>query len=406
MNLIKLRILLNKVNKLLYTQLTSLYDRLLEKFASASNQKDEKLIIFAGESLAPRVERLARQIRKHGFRTILVCHKHGYVEKFAGDTWDDVRLYRNSAHLKRIIRSLPTPYLYHCFIPKSRYIDLARAEFRAPWIIDVQDIYTIYYEKDHGIRWLYKELPHEENLLRNTHGVLANSLEVNEAYRQLGIKEKPPAIYFPLYCQEEKFRFPEGKSTDEFHFVYAGNIAGSHRDVQQYGAIQLLWLARLLNKQKIHLHIYPSPSTLKADYEEYYRVMKDLPYLHMHESVSQAQLSKELEQYHFGLLPFFSNSNQNRPEKYKYATTLKLFNYIEAGLPIIVSRDLTYQSWMVQRYKAGLAISRADLDNIHLILASTPYEHIVEALIRNRKELSIEKNAERVINFYNQVTGK
>ncbi len=403
MNLIKLRILLNKVNKLLYTSVTSMLDSVLTAVSSPTDEKDTMLIIFVGESLSPRVERLARQLKKHGYRTYLICHKHGYVSKFAGDTWDKVILYRNVNHLKRIIRTSPAPFLYQCFIPKSRYIDRVRNEFRSEWILDVQDIYTIYYEKDHGIRWLYQELPHEESLLRNTHGILANSLEVNEAYRQLGVSAKPPTLYFPLYCEEDKFRYPEIMNTGEYHFVYAGNIAGSHRDLQQYGAIQLMWLARLLNSQKIHLHIYPSPSTLKADYEEYYRLMKELPFLHMHESVSQSQLSKELEQYHFGLLPFFSNANQNRQEKYKYATTLKLFNYIEAGLPIIVSSDLVYQSWIVNRYKAGISITRKDLDSIHTIIESKNYSTIREELFRERTKLSLERNTSRVIQFYREI---
>jgi hypothetical protein len=367
----------------------------------------KKVIIFVGDRVILRSSRIAKWVKRTGdFSTILLCHKLYFVEKFSNDEWDRVLLYRNRFHLLRIIRQLKDVYLFHGFAPSCYYPDLVRQHVKAPFIIDMQDVYACYYGLNPAIRWIKAELPHEKNCLQFSDGLIAHSLEPNVALRKYG-KIKPPSLFFPLYCDNDYFHAnKKSLDIDDIHFVYAGGVASSMRDKAQYGAIQFHDLIRVLSNQHIHFHIYPSPTNFKADYTEYEQMSKYSEYFHFHHSVSQDQLASELNKYHFGLLPFFQINSGQSAEKFKYATTLKLFNYIEAGIPILVSEDLVYQNWMVKRNNAGLTLRQDDIFHLKEFISSIDYDALVARLIGKREEISLKIHIPRLFRFYRQVAGE
>ena len=255
----------------------------------------------------------------------------------------------------------------HGFAPKSYYCNIARKSVKAPYIHDMQDVYATYYGLHPTLNWLKKELPQERECLEKADGVVAHCLEANVAFRKYGIAKKPPTLFFPLYCDDDFFQeHNKVFNPDEIHLVYAGGVAGSHRNPKQYGNIQFHGLIKTLTEQGLHFHIYPSPGNIRADYEEYEEKAKKNALFHFHEPVAQHDLAKELSKYDFGILPFFKNLSEQSEDKLKYATTLKLFNYLEAGIPIIVSKDINFQAWMVERNGIGFSISFEDRTKLNL----------------------------------------
>ena len=93
-------------------------------------------------------------------------------------------------------------------------------------------------------------------------------------------------------------------------------------------------------------------------------------------------------------------------EKYKYATSLKLFNYIEAGLPVLVSKDLTYQSWIISRYGAGIVVGKSDMTRMKHVITAQDYSALVAGLLRRREEISLRVHIPRLLTFYRQVAGR
>ena len=361
-------------------------------------------IVFVGDGMVPRISRMAKWIKRDGrFFTVLITNKIGYVEKFSNREWDGVFLFRNQYHLMRILKQIKGVYLYHGFAPKSFYPDFVRQFVKEPFLIDMQDVYACYYGLNPGTRWIKAELPHEKNCLQLSDGLIGHSLEPNVALRKYG-KTKPPSLFFPLYCDNDCFRGNEKRpDAENIHFVYAGGVAGSHRDKNHYGSIQFHELIKILDNQHIHFHIYPSPSNFKADYEEYVQIAQISEYFHFHAPVSQEALTAELSKYHFGLLPFFSMHSKQSKDKYKYATSLKLFNYIEAGIPVLVSEDLIYQSWIVRRYHAGISIGKEDLTRIGEVVLRQDYSKLVADLIQQREKIALKVHIPRLLNFYQEV---
>src|SRR5581483_5147024 len=126
------RILLNKVRLYLAEQISSFGDFILFAMkvpAIKNSQKitaEGKAIIFIGETLPPRIPRLAKWAKKlAGFSPVLLCHRSGYYSKFTNKDFDHTLLYRNSWHLKRLLRVLPKPYVIHGFAPKSKFPGIA-----------------------------------------------------------------------------------------------------------------------------------------------------------------------------------------------------------------------------------------------------------------------------------------
>jgi|GEM_PF-726530 len=413
------RILLNKIRWFIYGKTTSITDFILLVLnvpAIADIKKlawDKKIIVFAGEFIQPRIPRLAKWGKKlAGFYTILLCHEGGYYKKLSNDEIDQTILFRNKWHLKRIIRCLPRPYIIHGFAPKSKYPYLAMQFFKKqhpgiPFVADYQDVFAIYYGINPTQKWLKDELPYEKMCLQQANGIVAHSLEPREGMKLWGIKEKSKRIFFPLYCDNDSFKnTAKPFKDDDIHLVYAGGVVGSHRNKSHYGDTQFAWLIDSLTQQKIHFHIYPSPSVHKADFEEYENISKQNPFFHFHTSVSQSSLSEELSKYHYGLMPFFKGTSNLSALKLKYATTLKLFNYMEAGIPLLVGGGVAYQGWLVKRYKAGLVIeTKEDFKTLRPLLNYEPYDVQIKRVLEARETLSLHKHMPRLLKFYENVQG-
>jgi hypothetical protein len=363
-------------------------------------------IVFLGENMPPRIARMLKFLkRKYAVQAVLVCHRDGYNKMYSNSAFDAVLLFRNQWHLRTIMRNISGASVIHAFGPKSFYPNIARQfSSRLPFVYDMQDVLAIYFGLDVNIRWYQQEFPHERACLSQADGLVSHSLEPIPAYKIYTIKERVKKLYFPLYCDDDYFQ-PNNKTIEngEIHLVYAGEIQNATRDKAQFGNIQFHELINDWSAQKIHFHVYPAPSTHPLLYSEYKAIARSNPYFHLESPVPQVQLAKELSRYHFGVIPFFKTSSLQSHDKYRYSTALKLFNFIEAGIPVICSEDITFQAWIVMRYKAGFTISPDQVSRLRQIIEQYDYKVLAENLIKNREKLSLSKNIHRLYSFYERV---
>ncbi len=358
-------------------------------------------IVYLGGNLPPRIARIVKWHKKQeAFYSILVCHREGFKSKYSNPSFDRVILFRNAWHLRRVLRSLGPVRLIHAFGPKSFYPAVAGKAVRTPFIYDMQDVLVVYYGLEPSIRWYRHELPHERYILSRADGIVSHSLEFQEAYRRYGLS-KPPNLFFPLCCDDDVFEKKQGSfNPAEFHVVYVGEVAGSFRDSRQFATIQFHHIAESFARQGIHLHLYPAPGTFRADVDEYRQLSQSNRFLHVHEPVHQSQLARELSSYDFGLIPFFFRDTMHSWEKFKYSTSLKLFNFVEAGIPVIVSRDIVFQSWIVERYGMGLSIEKTDIDRMRKLISGIRYDELLKNIEGNRKYIALSNHIDRLVSFY------
>jgi hypothetical protein len=127
---------------------------------------------------------------------------------------------------------------------------------------------------------------------------------------------------------------------------------------------------------------------------------QELEYFHLHKSVSQDQLIKELNQYDFGLIPFFHRTNKRLNDKRYYSTTLKFYNFMEAGVPVLIGSDTLFQNYMGRQYGGGISLNYKDVDNLKKLLAKQSYNSLLDNIKVRREELSLKRKINSVIEFY------
>ncbi|MEO5571314.1 MAG: glycosyltransferase [Bacteroidia bacterium] len=412
----KLKVIFIKLKTfgLLYS--SSLWDQLLfflripvaEKISFTQNKKT---IIYLGGNLPARIARIIKWHKRfEDYCAVLVCHKDGFRDKYSNPSIDQVVLFRNHWHLKRILKNLKNVSLIHAFGPKSFYPAVAKKSTlgkKIPFVYDMQDVLVVYYGLNPPIRWYRNELSHEKYCLENADGLVSHSLEFQEALRRYDIKKKPANIFFPLCCDDDVAENKKGNfDPGNIHVVYVGEVAGSFRDSKQFATIQFHYIIEEFSKQKIHLHLYAAPGTLSDDINEYKNIEKQNQYLHIHETVHQSKLAHELSQYDFGLIPFFFKDTIHSWEKFKYSTSLKLFNYVEAGIPVISTKDIIFQSWIVERYGMGITINKTDIPNLKSIIGKTDYNLFLKNIEKNRPAISLSKHVPRLLKFYETIYRK
>lgn len=410
-----LRLLWHKLLLRLRLESSSAWDRLMFMLRVPTSARHftpesaERWVLYTGEFLPARIPRMVKWIRREDpqIRALLLCHIYGYFQAFANEHIDRTLLFRNTWHLKRILRDLKGKiWLVHAFAPKSEYPAVVMKAQIAPFIHDMQDVLVNYHGPEPHLRWVRHELPFEKACLAGADGVIGHCLEPRVGSRTFGIpRPHPRGLFFPLLCDNDQFKqiaqLPYGP--DSIHLVYAGVISGSHRNPSVYGITQFHGLIRQLNEQGIHFHIYPSPTLHPSDTREYQDYARNYPFFHLHDSVPQDKLAQEIGQYHFGILPFYKGASSLRPDKYRYATTLKMFNFLESGIPVLVSPDLTFQHWLLSRYGVGITLEQHNLSALATLLRNLNYPTIRMQVSLVREQLSLRRRMPDLLNFYQEV---
>jgi hypothetical protein len=89
--------------------------------------------------------------------------------------------------------------------------------------------------------------------------------------------------------------------------------------------------------------------------------------------------------------------------KLDMCTSNKFFNYLEAGIPIIVSDELKFMSWIVKRYQIGIVVKKEELNNLKNIIFEHDYNQMIENVIKVREKLSFQYNNKRLLLFLNSI---
>jgi hypothetical protein len=171
-----------------------------------------------------------------------------------------------------------------------------------------------------------------------------------------------------------------------------------------YSYLQLHDSIQAITAQNIHFHIYPSP-TQDDDLSDYVELASQNPYFHWHDAVPQLLMITELKKYDFGIIPFFvEEMGKLSTDKFRASTSLKLFNYLEAGIPVIVSRDLEHKSQIVRRYGIGICIGKTDLPQLSNLLQTLNYPLLLSCVSQARLQMSLARQINRLFEFYKSVT--
>ncbi len=400
---------LKRVKLIVYWLLGWLDFHLLPKRPiNLADASGKKVVLFVGDYTQARIPRMSKWIQRSEEFTssILIGKGKAYYLKESA-YFHRILEFNSIWHVKRIVRDLQGVDVIHAFVIPSYHVPaICKVRPDLPVIVDTQDLWVSYYGKKSPRLYMQVDMKHEAAALAQADGLVSHSMELANACREYGISNRPSTLFFPLFCDEDNMiEVKEEPNPIDIHLVYAGSIAGSFQDDGDFGNIKFHQLIETLSPQGIHLHIYPAPTIRFADLilAEYRELAQKHPNFHLHGSVSQKDLAETLAQYHFGILPFYQEDTRRSMQKFRWSTSQKLFNYIEAGIPVIVAEDLQFQHWMARSFGAAIVLKKAEWGHLGDILKEIDYNSLKQKINRDRYRILLGGHVPDLLRFYTNI---
>lgn len=236
----------------------------------------------------------------------------------------------------------------------------------------------------------------EKICFKKVDGVL-NKSSIKQ-FELLNYKVNVPKMALPPSPFDE-FIFYSKNKNKEINLVHGGNPNPSIKK-----RINFLEIIRGVTSQKIYFHTY-GPCVVEKDDMVYREEAKKNKYYCPHEKVSPYQLNEEMSKYSFGsLLDFWDETEfKKNPAMVNTDMGSKMINYIEAGLPMIVSDQMEYIAEIVNKHGLGFVINAKDLKNLREIIEKQDYPQLKRNIKKFQEEFKMSKAIKEIENFYKRV---
>ncbi len=252
------------------------------------------------------------------------------------------------------------------------------------------------------------EIRSERDAFEKADGILhkGNPGELKKLDSKVFLKEikiKCPIIHFYPYCLKEFNITPNTKKTKkdkDIHIVFVGHVEFDENYCSQMEKII---------EQKMHLHLYCKTANLSV--EEIQKKMHNnkkiikllkTKYLHIHDQVSQEELSKEISKYDYGL--WFDGSNGNNEKKgITEATGNKMASFFEAGLPFFYPDNSLAIHNIMKKYYLNLSFNIKNLNKLKSRIDKLDEAKLKNKVLKARKDFDLEKNMPRLEKFFEEV---
>lgn len=356
-------------------------------------------------------------LRRTGeFETILLTESP-WLKDFTEKCFDTVYVYDSCYTLANILKEVQ-PYIIHILgsICHSEYFAiLARLLSKCIIVFEFFDVASLCVPKENAVEiWgkVNAELGFfsERFACERCNGLIFGYSP--EAWEILKSRYRisSPMLAFHSYACDKFINDDNGKYSDvdgRIHIVYGGNVVRSHIHERIFGDVQFHSLIEKITKQGIYFDIYPTPHIshirAKQQFGDYVLLSKRNQLFNFKKGLTPDEATREFSKYDFGAMIYLFDRGTCLEEHNRTRLPGKVFTYLEAGLPIIVSEELQYVSKLVKEHEIGIVVSQKDLDNLPEVIDSYDREKLKANIKKAQTELGMDKQIGRLITFYEQV---
>lgn len=200
------------------------------------------------------------------------------------------------------------------------------------------------------------------------------------------------ANYYPAaFTLKPDEELPKLSAMDgKCHIVYLGRISERRSDHRN-----IIDALQKLSAEGFAIHCYPSRN-------KEYLLYRKIPHVTIHNKLAYQQLIKEISQYDFGLT-VFNNAVVSKLPHITYALGNKTFDYLCAGIPVLVQDCLVEVKNIVMKNGFGFILEHYEgYKNI----SQERYLKVVETIRGARHLFTMESQIQRVIDFYTATAEK
>ncbi|MBI5686976.1 MAG: hypothetical protein HZC54_18050 [Verrucomicrobia bacterium] len=378
--------------------------------AARKRLRTSKQVVFVADRPSSREAKLAYGLRQNGWQVILL-HK----EPAAFDLsrcCHEARQYSDAREALELACSY-APVAYHLF--SSWNFDVAETLVRykpGKIVFDDYDVLAGMIRSDYLEAHYACQVALERYCLENADGLCCRSLETQYPKRRMGYRYRGKRLLLLDCCWNDQPVAPRPPAAGELHLVYAGNVPCPETDSGKQPAF--VDCAEAITAQGIHLHIYPSHEVwvrffAKNPPKPIARLLQTNPRFHVHPTVPADAIADEISRFDiawFDVAAFDDSYHAlYTPEKYVYASTNKIFDYLDAGLPIAMNAP-KFQEFLVRRLRVGSKVQTASAAGGGGYLGGADWHALRSNVERARRTLFAARQTKRLIAFYNALAGE
>ena len=351
--------------------------------------KDEKLIVFLTNNPLFREVKLAYGLKNIGYKVVIVA-----PARISFDESVFYKVERYSNIIVGIIKVIKySPYIYHLFSQMNYDIQAYLIKHKPGRIIfDDYDVLRDYYHEcfiDHDI-----QIEKEKYCLENADGLCCRSLETQHLKREYGYKFGP-RIFFPEYCmcihKNKNHNHNHNHNHHERKQISIVFVGGFPRYLYEF--------ARICDENDIAFKIH-SWNKLDDSLKDYKNII-ECPII-----TDYSEFIETISECDFGVQITFSSETaaleyKNPYLKGKYSMANKIFDYLDAGLPVITS-GAKLQAKVLKSVHACILLDNSNvnedlkgiIDDLKAVKFSRP---------KNVEKFNINKQIIRLENFYKRI---
>lgn len=219
--------------------------------------------------------------------------------------------------------------------------------------------------------------------------------------------DKEKFIFFPEYCNHDKFYFREDIYYKNPKIVYAGTMCPTSFTEEHFPCKAYLRSIRKLTKDKIDITYVLVKSAYDAIQDEKRRILfLDIIYEdkfnnYFHIKQGKIHDSSILKEYHFGF--FHLEDTMENQRLTRYAVPSKFAFYLESGLPILINSNMKAISQIVKDNALGIVFSNEELDSLAYKLKAITqeeYKFFVKNIEVYRNNFTYENNLSKVLELF------
>lgn len=399
-----------------------------ENSLSTLANRDETLIVFAAKKVYFNQLRFSKALRDNGYKTVAVVfdstmtkHQCGFFDEIIYTDLLSFLLYLNSTQKSLLLHTQGWLFRYH--IPVI--IDIYKNRF-CKQITEIMDSQAFYLPQstvrkipdimrlawgDMAIENHRLQLACESYIVHHSDGVIFNG---DDSYRDRLVKNdsknlKNKHLAFPALPLKDFFHVSTVNNQNK-RLVFLGGIppASPNRPRELFGDAQIYGLVEKLVSKNCYLDIYNNP--LIADERDYARLYPEFIRLataterfnFMAGDLPQF-ITKKISKYDIGLMIYDFYGSYAGELHFKHLIPTKLFSYLEAGLPVLVSDRFKAVCDIVKEYRIGVIVSQREIDLIPEIIDMIDIAELKRNVLVAREELQMHNNIHKLTGFYQQV---
>lgn len=238
----------------------------------------------------------------------------------------------------------------------------------------------------------------EEILWRYSDGVI---FKEHLDLAKINIERYNPKSYIQFldYCDDQIIVDSDTKIFKNYSFVYAGSLHGDSLDNPDFGHHStILKVAKTINSLGFKFDIFNVLD--KTGFEKSYYLSYKHELYSYNAAVPISKLPHRLCNYDFGVVLFdFSAEGVENLDYYRKGGFSKIMAYIEAEIPIIISKETEFMASLVEKNEIGLAIEFDAIADIGTYLTKENILKWRKNIKKFKMEYSYSKNIETLVGF-------